>query len=176
MRTVGANSTGDRLWLVTVVDGVVVDTLPQSLTLPSGLESGRQLEAMLESAKRAMRDLQPDRVAVLDPEQRNQLNFAQSRRRVVGETLLALACASLDIPCDYLARATLRARLQLPRSGPLVGLVETVIPTGLARNWGGKRDLAALAALAVAGESNGALGRATQPAHILIPPHDLRGG
>jgi len=150
MRTIGASSTGDRLWLAVAVDERPVESSPDSLTLPSGLESGHQLAAMLDDAERTLRSLQPTFVLILDPEPSNRLTFSQSRRRVVGETLLSLAAARLAIPCEYLGRATLRARLGLAKSGKLIDLVGSIVPDGFSRNWRGKRDLAALAALAAA--------------------------
>ena len=135
------------MWLVCAEDGRVVPAEPKSLVLPSGLETGQKLVALFDDCRRALRALRPVRVLVLDPEANNQLTFAKSRGRVTGETLVSLAAAELDIPCNYISRKRVRARLGLPAGGRLSSLVDQVVDEVLAPNWTDKRDLAALAAL-----------------------------
>jgi hypothetical protein len=148
VRCLGVNPTANGMWLACADDGQLVPTVPHSLTLPSGMESGEQLSAMLDECVRVLRDLAPCRVLTLDPEPNNKLKFAQVRGRVTGETLLALAAARANIPCDRIGRARLRSRLNLSRSGNLSSLAGEVISEPLSPHWKGQRDLAALAALA----------------------------
>lgn len=144
----GVNPSANGMWLVCADDGEVVDTSPFRLALPSGMESGQKLAALLDECERALRDLAPDGIVVLDPEVTAKIPFSQARARVTAETLLALAAAKVDLPYEKLSRAGLRSRLELPRSGKLTALVPQKVPQPLAPHWTGKRDLAALAALA----------------------------
>jgi hypothetical protein len=48
-----------------------------------------------------------------------------------------------------LARATVRARLGLPKSGDLASHVSSVAPEPVGRYWSAGRDVAGLAALAM---------------------------
>ena len=136
------------MWLVCCEDGELVATTPLCLSLPSGLETGHSLVALLDEAERTLRSVAPDAVLILEPEATNRLTFTQSRRRVTGETLLSLAAARLDLPCDYMSRPKLRALLKLPKKGALADLASEVIGSPLSPHWKNKRDLAALTALA----------------------------
>lgn len=144
----GVNPSANGMWLACAHDGEVVPSSLFRLELPSGMESGQQLMALLDECERALRDLSPDQVVLLDPEPTARITFSQARARVTGETLLALAAAKADLPYERLSRPQLRSRLALPRSGKLPALVKERVPQPLAPHWTGKRDLAALAALA----------------------------
>jgi hypothetical protein len=52
------------------------------------------------------------------------------------------------VTCVRLARATLRSRLDLPRTGGIADHVTSVFDTPVGKYWTKKRDLAALAARA----------------------------
>lgn len=145
------NSAANHLWLACAVDGKLVPTDPCSLSMPSGLESGDQLVEMLAGSARVLRDAGAERVVILDPETNAQMSFKTARSRVTGETLLALAAAQSNIPCERASRAQVRSVLGLSRSGRLSSLVQTVVVTPLSPYWRDKRDLAALAALSVTG-------------------------
>lgn len=136
------------MWLVCVDNGVPIGAEPLSLSLPMGLESGQRLSALLDDSMRTLRALDCERIVILAPESNNRLTYAQSRRRVVGETLLCLAAAQVGMPCEYVTRSSVRSILDLPRKGALGSHTADAIPTALAPHWAGKRDLAALAALA----------------------------
>lgn len=136
------------MWLACAEDGDLIATELVSLSLPSGMESGQQLAYLLEDSKRALERLAPDRVLILDPESIGKLTYAQSRRRVTGETLLTLAAAQAELPCDYVSRKALRKELGLPARGKLTDLVRDVVSEPLKPHWKNERDLAALAALA----------------------------
>jgi len=136
------------MWLVCATDSQIVPTEPPSLRLPSGLESGQQLAALLDDCERVLRKLKPARVVVLDPETNNQLTFAKSRGRVTGEVIMSIAAAQLDIHCSYMSRKALRSQLGLPASGKLSSHAALVVAVPLSPNWRDKRDLASLAALA----------------------------
>lgn len=136
------------MWLAAAAGDTVAATDPIKLELPTGLEAGKQLSALAEDTERVLLALGINNVVILDPEPNNRLTFAQSRRRVTGETLVALAAARLDCSCDHLSRRRLRSLLDLPAGGDLSTLSATLIDSPLAPHWKKKRDLAALAALA----------------------------
>lgn len=70
------------------------------------------------------------------------------QKRFALEMLLALGAAEAGADCDRLSRAAARSVLGLPRSGQLAKLVPEVTER-VGKHWGpGKRDLAALAAVA----------------------------
>lgn len=146
------NPTANGMWLACADDGQLVPISPHSLALPSGLESGEKLSALLAECERVLRALAPGRVVVLDPEATARFTFKAARARVTGETLLALAAAKSSVPYEKLSRAGLRSRLSLGRANKLVELVPQVVNEPLSPHWTGKRDLAALAALAARDE------------------------
>lgn len=127
---------------------MLIEIEPYSLSLPTGLESGQQLTGLLDDCNRVLRTLAPNAVLILEPETNNQLTYAQSRGRVTGETLFTLAAAKAELPCAYISRKTLRAKLDLPAKGKLADLVGRLVEQPMSPYWKGKRDLAALAALA----------------------------
>ena len=116
--------------------------------MPTGVETGQQLVEFRDQCRRVLNRVKPDHVLILDPEPTGQLSYKQSRGRVTGETLLALAAAEAEIPCDRMSRATVRSRVGLDRSGRLSDRVAEVLPTPPCTHWKGKRDLAALVARA----------------------------
>lgn len=143
----GVNPSANGMWLVCADDGKVLSTVPYRLSMPSGMESGQKLIGLLDECERVLRDLAPDRIVVLDPEPTARMTFSKSRPRVTAETLLALAAARADLPFGKVSRAAVRSRLGLPKSGGLPTLVPATVER-LDPHWKGKRDLAALAALA----------------------------
>ena len=149
MRSLGVNPTASTIWLAYAENGQLRATDPYCLSLPPGLESGEQLIGLLDECHRVLRDLSPEKVVVLDPEPNAKFQFSSVRERLTGETLLLLAAAQADIPCERLSRASVRSNLDLGRAGKLASLVEEVVDSPLSPHWKNKRDLAALAALAV---------------------------
>jgi len=148
MRILGASATGSTLWLAVVEDGELVDSSPYRLEARDGLERGQQLVALLDDCKRVLVDLAPASVVVLEPEATGTFTFRQSRDRVTTEVLLCLAAAEADIPCSYVSRPTVKSRLGLGSAGKLVEKVSAVLPVPFNPHWKGKRDLAALVAMA----------------------------
>jgi hypothetical protein len=61
------SSTGSTMWLVCTTDGQIVPTEPPSLRLPSGLESGQQLAALLDDCEPVLCKLKPARVVLHRP-------------------------------------------------------------------------------------------------------------
>lgn len=145
------NPTASGLWLACAEDAQLVATEPCSLSMPSGLESGEKLLEMLAECGRVLRDTSAERVVILDPEPMAKIAFAAARARMTVETLLSLAAAENGIPCEKVSRARVRSALGLARSGKLADRVGEVVEQPLAPHWKAKRDLAALAALAIKG-------------------------
>lgn len=148
MRTLGVNGAGESLFLAVAEDGTVLDEEPYAFAEPAGLPTGRRLSAMRDEAEKLVRSLDVTRVRILDPETSYQCAAVSMQKRFALETLLALGAAEAGADCDRLSRAAARSVLGLSRSGQLAKLVPEV--TGkVGKHWGpGKRDLAALAAIA----------------------------
>lgn len=154
MRTLGASATGATIWLAVIEDGQLRDSDPHRLVAGEGLERGQQLVALLDDCTRVLEELKPEAVSVLDPEGNGKFTFRQSRDRITGEVLLSLAAARLSIPCSYVSRASVKSRLSLGSAGSLASHAPKVFRQPLSPYWKGKRDLAAMAALAAQEGSN----------------------
>ena len=149
MKVLGVNAGQASLWLCVVGDEGPEDTDPSSLTLLDGPVGGHALVAFHSECARVLSRLTPDRVVILDPEPTAPLPLSSARPRFSAEAILALAAEQAGIDCERIARATVRSRHQLGRKGALKAHVKSVVPESAGPYWGGKRDLAALAALAV---------------------------
>ncbi len=147
MRTLGVNGASDTLFLAVAEDGTVLDVEPYTFSEPAGLPSERRLPAMRDEAEKLVRSLAVARVRILDPETAYKCAAVTMRTRYALETLLALGAAEAGAECDRLSRAAARSVLGLPRSGQLASLVSEVTSKA-GKHWSGKRDLAALAAIA----------------------------
>ena len=81
-------------------------------------------------------------------EQGGRPRIADLRSRFSAEALLALSAADAGVTCVRLSRATLRARLRLPRTGAVADHVASVFAAPVGKHWAKKRDLSAMAARA----------------------------
>ncbi len=150
MRTLGVNGAGDALFLAIAQDGEILDAEPYTFAEPAGLAVARRLPAMRDEAEKLVRSLAVTRVRILDPETSYKCAAVSMLKRFALETLLALGASEAGADCDRMSRATARSLLGLPRAGELAKLVPEV--TGkVGKHWApGKRNLAALAAIAAA--------------------------
>lgn len=141
-------STGE-VNLVVVVDGEVIDGLPERLRPAQGIELGERLLEFIDDVARVLAQVKPDRIALLLPEsqQRGTTSYQRVAPRVTLETLLRVAAAREGYPLSLVARATVRAALSLPRKGTLDDHLEAAGPS-VGHYWRDGRGLAALAALA----------------------------
>lgn len=147
MRTLGVNVASDCAYLSIVDDGRVVDAQPYSLGAPQGLAGGVALVAFKDDFRKILATYEVRRLRVLDPEATHRGSYVSFARRYTLEAIIVLAGAEQGIDSDRISRASVRSILSLPRQRSLQahasGLIE---PTG--PYWSGKRDAAALAALA----------------------------
>lgn len=148
VRVLGINCTSNEAYVALLEDGVVLDGYPERLRLPGGVEGGEGLLEFIDEVRRTLAQARPDHVVLLLPEGRQRgATYQRIAPRVVLETLVRLAAAQENVPTDLLARATVRARLGLPRSGSLDDqLSHAGTPTG--HYWNNGRGLAALAGFA----------------------------
>lgn len=148
MRTLGVNGAGASLYLAVAQDGVILDVAPYIFAEPSGLAACDRLPALRDRAEKTVKSLGVERVRILDPEVTYKAAAVSLLDRIALETVFALGAADAGVDCERLPRPTLRSLLALPKKGALIDLVTGVTPrTG--PHWSpGKRDLAALAAIA----------------------------
>lgn len=147
MKMLGVNASQASLWLCVVGDDGPEDTDPSSLALCDGAAAGYALLAFHGECTRVLTRLAPNRIVILDPEPTASLRAA-ARPRFSAETILAFAAEQAGINCERITRAAVRSRHQLGRKGALGAHAKSVIPEPVGTHWIGKRDLAALAALA----------------------------
>jgi hypothetical protein len=150
MKVLGVTcSTGTALFSL-VEDGAVVDAPVQRVEVASLLEASAELESTLDEIGRALAQTKPDLVVLLLPEQspRHKRTYNEIAPRVALETLVRLAAVRSATPIDLLPRATVRARLSIPRTGDLASHVSEKIAAPVGKYWSAGRDVASLAALA----------------------------
>jgi hypothetical protein len=152
VRALGANGSGNVLYLAVVEDGLVLDIEPYVFAMPTGLPAGRRLPALRDEAEKLVRSAAVARVRILDPETSWQTAAVQVQARFALETLLALGAADAGVDCDRLARGTARSLLELPKRGAVQEHV-SLVTEKVGKHWTRKRDLAAIAALAAERQS-----------------------
>lgn len=136
--------------MFSIVENEQVVTGPvERVEVSSQHEASEELEETLAELGRGLAQIKPDLVVLLMPEQsRFKKTYHEIAPRVALETLVRLAAVRAEIPIEVLPRATVRARLKLPRNGDLASHVADRIPEPVGRHWTIGRDVAALAALA----------------------------
>jgi hypothetical protein len=143
------NAAGGKLWLCLVDDHGALRAEPEFLELRAGPHAGYAITAFREECVHTLTALSPDRVVILDMEPGGRIpKVADLRTRFTAETLLASSAVDAEVTCVRLARATLRSRLGLPRTGGVADHATSVFDTPVGKYWTKKRDLAALAARA----------------------------
>jgi hypothetical protein len=149
VRSVGVTCTPHLAYLTLAIDGAVAETPVERVEVAAQYESSEELVSTLNEIKRALGQLQPDRIVLLMPEQgRHKRTYQELAPRVALETLVRVAAVQERIPIEVLPRPTVRSRLGIPRAGELASHVATVVTEPVGRYWTAGRDVAALAALA----------------------------
>lgn len=155
----GVACTSSATYLANCLDGVVLEVPPYRLIPPIGIEAGADLWAFMDSVTDALAKIRPDLVVLLLPEEQGPggrkgrppgagPTHRSLTPRIAMETVVKMAVAKERIPCDVLARATVRSRLGLPLKGNLDLSVDRGDPPRGGPYWGDGRGLAALAARA----------------------------
>lgn len=149
MKVLGVNTATGKQWLCLLDKDGALETEPGWLELRDGPHAGYAVTAFRDECVHALTALAPDRVVILDMETGGRFpKVADMRARFTAEALLTSCAVDAGATCVRLARATLRSRLGLPRTGGLAGHVTRVFDTPVGAYWKNKRDLAALTARA----------------------------
>jgi hypothetical protein len=150
MAVLGINGTTGGLWLAVVGDDRQVADSPPQLNPASNAPLDKQIPIAVADAKRLFDRLGIFTVVILDAETggRNSPSYTQLVPRISMEAAVMYAAHEHGIPAVRVTRARVRSALDLPKSGKLSDLAATVLEPH-PPHWVGKRDLAALAALAV---------------------------
>jgi hypothetical protein len=149
VRALGVTCNPHIAYLTLAVDGLIAQTVVERVEVAAQYEASAELLSTLDEIKRAFGQLQPDAVVLLMPEQsRHKRTYQEIAPRVALETLVRIAAVQENIDIEVLARPTLRARLDIPKTGELSSHVSSVIAEAVGRYWTAGRDVAGLAALA----------------------------
>jgi len=149
-RILGVNCDPHAAFLAAVQGGAVVDGLPERLKPPEGMELGDRLLEFVDEVRRVIGRVGPSRVGMLLPESgKHQPPHKSISSRVTIETLVRVAAAQEGVPVDLLARATVRARLQLPKKGALSTHLDAGAGPPVGKYWTTGRGLAAMVGRAV---------------------------
>lgn len=149
MRVLGVHCTSKFAFLSVVEDGEVIDRGPTRLAPAQSTDEDQALWETLGTFGDALEEIKPDRIRLLLPgtgENAKQTHGAWAPR-IELEILLRMAGAKRDLPVERIARATVLARLGLPRRGKFENLVRSVVPER-GGYWAAGRLAAAAAALA----------------------------
>ncbi|MGP0101702.1 MAG: hypothetical protein ACLPUT_08795 [Solirubrobacteraceae bacterium] len=149
VRSLGVTCNPHTAYLTLAIDGAITQAVVERVEVAAQYEASVELLSTLEEIRRALGQLQPDRIAVLMPEQGGRKrSYLEIAPRVTLETLIRIAAVQEGIGVEMLARPTLRARLDIPKTGELSSHVSRVIAEPLGLYWSAGRDVAGLAALA----------------------------
>lgn len=147
MRILGVNAAGSHLYFAVVEDGAIVDSEPYSITFAAAALDQQRLVVLHDDMKRVLEIANADSIRVLDAEAGYQDTQKGWRDRMALESVLELAAAERGTQFFRATRSSVRTAFGLPKVGKLGSYVSGLTdPAG--RYWAGKRDLAALAALA----------------------------
>ncbi len=144
----GVTCDSHTINIAVVEEGQVLEDLPERITTPVGLEEHARLWALLGDVERAIDVIKPEKVVVLPPEQTYQAAHSQFSPRIARETIVRMGAHRKGIGIEVLARATVKARLDLPRKGGLETHLDTAFPEAVGKYWRSGRGLAAMAAAA----------------------------
>jgi hypothetical protein len=149
MRVLGVQCTGRFAFLSVVEHGELIESGPARLAPAQSTDADRALWETLGTFGDALDEIKPDHVRLLLPGtgENARQTHSQWAPRVELETLLRMAGAKRDLPVERIARATVLARLGLPRKGRFEDLVRPVVPE-LGDYWAAGRLAAAAAAFA----------------------------
>jgi hypothetical protein len=150
-RILGINCDPHAAFLAVVEGNVVVAGLPERLKPPEGMELGDRLLEFIDEVRRSVGEIGPSRIGLLQPESGGQFQptYGSIAARATIETLVRVAAAKERIPVDLVARATVRSRLKLPKTGKLDSHLEAGVGGAVGKYWTTGRGLAALVARAV---------------------------
>ncbi|MDM7884738.1 hypothetical protein QUG92_06425 [Curtobacterium sp. RHCKG23] len=148
MALLGVNGTTNELWLAVVSeDGDVLDAQLRIVPAPDS-PLATQIRTALDEAERLISTNGITVVTILEPETgRFQPSYFQSVVRISLESAVVLAADRAGIPSVRRSRKWVRSALGLPKIGALSGHAGDIVDAH-PPHWKGKRDLAALAALA----------------------------
>jgi hypothetical protein len=149
MRVLGVQCTAKFAFLSVAEDGRITERGPARLVPAQSTDEDRALWETLGTFGDALDEIKPAQVRLLLPgtgKNAKQTHGAWAPR-VELETLLRMAAAKRDLPVERIARATVLARLALPRKGKFEELVRPVVPER-GGYWAAGRLAAAAAALA----------------------------
>jgi hypothetical protein len=150
MRVLGANGTGDTMWLACSDHYGLIDLMPFQVKLPRALESGEARIAARDDIRRVLRGAAARRVVLLSAGNngRHKLGYHAEVPRISMETVVAFAAAEEGMDFVRLSRATAKSWLGLPAEGGIEAYVDDVIKTPQASQRKKKGDLAAMVAVA----------------------------
>ncbi|MDQ0727474.1 hypothetical protein [Microbacterium sp. W4I20] len=149
MAILGVNGTTSCLWLAVVSDvGDVLDA-PHNFALASNTPLDEQIALAVDDATRLFDRFSVDAVVILDAEtgRRNAPSYSQLVPRISLEAAMMYAAHKHGITAARIPRARVRSVMDLAKNGKLSDLAATVLDAH-APHWTGKRDLAALVAVA----------------------------
>lgn len=147
MRSIGVNVAADTAYLSVAEQGKLLEAEPYMLRLPQGLTGARALVGLRDDIMKILATHDIKRLRVLDAEANSSGSYSSLKERIAIETTFILAAAEHQIDAGRLTRAQVRSILSIPRQGALKSHAPTLCsPSG--PYWSGKRDVAALAAIA----------------------------
>lgn len=144
----GVNGATNELWLAVVSDdGEVLDAQVR-IQPASDSPLGTQVSTALDEAGRIIVTNGITAAVILEPETGQfQPSYSASVLRISLETAVVMAAHRAGVPVVRRSRKWVRTKLDLPNRGKLSELARDVVEAH-PPHWTGKRDLAALAALA----------------------------
>jgi hypothetical protein len=145
-RVLGVQSTSKALYFALVEDGTVLDTPPQKIEMPGGLETGASLASLSTELHRQLALARASAAAILVPNEYGAPSAAIAR--VGAETVLRLVADEMGLEVELLGRKRARSILGVGQKGQLDAVVKTVLPNSVGKYWSDGRRLAAFGALA----------------------------
>jgi hypothetical protein len=150
MRVLGANGTGDTMWLACSDHDGLIDLMPFQVKLPRARESGEALIAAHDDIRRVLRGAAVGWVVLLSAGNngRHRLGYHAEIPRITMETVVPFAAAEEGMDFVRVSRAIAKSWLGLPAEVGSEAYVDDVIETPQASHWKKKRDLAPMVAVA----------------------------
>jgi len=144
MRILGATCTSSTAFFALMDDETYIDDDLRRIDVADILEEGERLLELRERLRVEIMRIQPDAVALMGSISKPR-SYAVAAERATIETMIRFVAQELGIPCGRLQHPTIRARLDLPRTGQFNGHARTFFDEEHQPYWGERCEAAAVA-------------------------------
>lgn len=144
MRILGSTCTASTAFFALMDDEAYVDDDLRRIDVANILEEGERLLELRERLRVEFERIKPDAVALMGSISKPR-SYGVAAERATIETMIRFVAQELRIPCGRIQHPTIRARLDLPRSGSFSGHARSFFGKEYPPSWAERCEAAAVA-------------------------------